>query len=137
DASGQPVLPCIDVYERAGSATNLISTGSQNANSSADASFSAVSLEGGRVFFTTTAPLALGDTDGSAIDVYERTSGVTTLVSTGPASENGPHSAMLVGLSSDGTRVFFSTYEKETADDVDANWLDIYERAANATTLIS
>ena len=49
----------------------------------------------------------------------------------------GRTSASLVGISADGTRVFFATYEKETADDLDANWLDIYERAANATTLIS
>ncbi len=137
DAAGQPVVPCIDVYERAGGVTNLISTGSQNANSSDDASFSAISLEGGRVFFTTSAALEPADTDSSAIDVYERTADVTTLVSTGPVSQNGPHAASLVGISADGTRVFFATYEKETADDLDANWLDIYERAAYATTLIS
>jgi hypothetical protein len=131
------VLPCIDVYERSSGTTTLISTGSQNPHSSNDASFSAISLEGGRVFFTTSAALSSNDTDGTAIDVYERIDGATTLTSTGPASPNGPHAASLLAISTDGARAFFGTYEKETADDLDTNWLDIYERAANATTLIS
>ncbi len=137
DAQGEPVLPCIDVYERAGFNTTLISTGTQNTNSSHDASFSAISLEGGRVFFTTGAAFSAADTDPSAIDVYERTGTVTTLTSTGPMSPNGPHSAELLGLSADGTKAFFGTYEKVTSNDLDANWLDIYERSANATWLIS
>ena len=45
-----------------------------------------------RVFFTTRGALVGSDTDQS-LDVYERSSGVTTLVSTGPAGGNGPSGA--------------------------------------------
>ena len=42
-----------------------------------------------------------------------------------------------MGASTDGTRVFFQTYEQLVATDTDATWLDVYERNAGATTLIS
>ena len=42
-----------------------------------------------------------------------------------------------MGASTDGTRVFFQTYEKLVTADTDATWLDAYERNAGATTLIS
>jgi hypothetical protein len=130
----QPTLLCNDVYERQGSTTTWISSGG---NGSFEASFAAISQEGGRVFFQTGEGLSGADGDGGAQDVYERFGAATNLVSQGPAGGTGPHSSEYVGSSADGTRVFFQTYEKLTANDTDNNWLDQYERNAGATTLLS
>ena len=69
--------------------------------------------------------------------MYERFGSTINLISQGPAGGNGPHLSEFVGASTDGTRVFFQTYEKLVATDTDATWLDAYERNAGATTLIS
>jgi hypothetical protein len=136
DTSEPPlyILQCLDVYERAGGNTNWISSGGNGAH---NASFAAISQEGGRVFFDTTEPLLAVDTDNNFRDLYERFTGVTSLVSQGPVGGGGPHDATFVGASTDGTRVFFQTYEQLVAADTDATWLDVYERNAGATTLIS
>ena len=136
DTSEPPlfILPCFDVYERSGGNTTLISSGG---NGPHNASFAAISQEGGRVFFQTTEALDAADTDPGAGDVYERFGATINLISQGPAGGNGPHLSEFVGASTDGTRVFFQTYEQLVATDTDATWLDVYERNAGATTLIS
>src|SRR6185295_17211554 len=136
DTSEPPmyILLCFDVYERSNGNTTWVSTGG---NCSHNASFAALSQEGGRVFFNTTEALLPADGDGSAQDVYERFAGNLNLVSQGPAGGTGNHSAEFVGASTDGTRVFFQTYEQLVSADTDATWLDVYERNAGATTLIS
>ena len=136
DTSEPPlfILPCFDVYERTGGNTTLVSSGG---NGSHSASFAAISQEGGRVFFQTSESLVAADTDPGATDVYERFGSTINLISQGPAGGNGPHLSEFVGASTDGTRVFFQTYEKLVAADTDATWLDAYERNAGATTLIS
>ena len=125
---------CFDVYERTGGTTTWLSSGG---NGSHNASFAAISQEGGRVFFETTEALVAADTDPGASDVYERFGATTNLISQGPAGGNGPHLSEFVGASTDGTRVFFQTYEQLVASDTDATWLDVYERNAGATTLIT
>ena len=136
DASEPPlyILPCFDVYERTGGNTTWLSSGG---NDSHNASFAAISQEGGRVFFQTTEALSGADADGGAGDVYERFGTSTNLISQGPAGGTGNHQAEFVGASTDGTRVFFHTYEQLVSADTDASWLDVYERNAGATTLIS
>ncbi|MGH2979892.1 MAG: hypothetical protein ACRDLQ_09695 [Solirubrobacterales bacterium] len=136
DTSEPPlfILQCFDVYERSGGTTTWVSSG---ANGSHNASFSAISQEGGRVFFDTSEPLVAADGDPDARDVYERFGAATNLISQGPVGGTGPHAAALVGLSTDGTRVFFQTYEQLVSTDTDATWLDVYERNGGATTLIS
>ena len=136
DTSEPPlyILPCFDVYERTGGNTTWLSSGGNGAH---NASFAAISQEGGRVFFSTTEALLPSDTDPGAADVYERFGATTNLVSQGPAGANGQHLAEFVGVSTDGTRVFFQTYEQLVSTDTDATWLDLYERNAGATTLIS
>jgi hypothetical protein len=136
DTSEPPlyILLCFDVYERSGSTTTWVSTGGNGAH---NASFAAISQEGGRVFFDTTEQLLAADLDTSSRDVYERFSGALNLVSQGPSGGGGPHFAEFVGASTDGTRVFFQTYEQLTSNDTDATWLDVYERNAGATTLIT
>jgi hypothetical protein len=122
------------VYERSGGTTTWLSSGG---NDSHNASFSALSQEGGRIFFETTEALAGADGDGNAKDLYERFGSTTNLVSQGPVGGTGPHASELVGISADGTRVFFHTYEQLVSADTDATWLDVYERNAGATTLIT
>ena len=136
DASEPPlfILPCFDVYERSGGNTTWLSSGGNGAH---NASFAAISQEGGRVFYSTTETLLAADADSGARDVYERFGASTNLISQGPAGGTGNHQAEFVGASTDGTRVFFHTYEKLTTNDTDATWLDVYERNAGATTLIT
>ena len=105
------------------------------------------SADGSHAFFETDDRLVGADID-KQVDVYERSGGVTTLISTGP---NGgatgddylradyapdPAGPVLLAVSSDGSRVFFSTLERLSGEDQD-NVSDIYERHGNATTLIS
>jgi hypothetical protein len=136
DTSEPPlyILQCFDVYERSNGNTTWVSSG---ASGSHNASFAAISQEGGRVFFTTTEALLPADGDSGAQDVYERFAGNLNLISQGPAGGSGNHAAELVGASTDGTRVFFQTYEQLVSADTDATWLDVYERNAGATTLIT
>jgi hypothetical protein len=125
----------LDVYERAGGATVLVSTGPAGGNGSFDATLKVVSEGGTRVLFETAEGLVSSDTD-AAIDVYERMGGTTALVSTGPAGGNGTDDALFQGASSDGALVVFGTAESLDASDTDS-LLDLYERADGTTTLVS
>jgi hypothetical protein len=116
----------------------LVSTGPAGGNAAVDVNDFALSRDGGRAFFTTAEPLVAGDTDNQ-VDLYERTAGSTTLVSTGPAGGNGPYDVqpyLYSGISRDGSQVLFSTKERLTADDTD-DQADVYERSAGTTTLVS
>jgi hypothetical protein len=125
----------IDVYERAGGITRLLSTGPTGGNSAFDATFGGASSDGLRVFFTTSERLVPGDTD-NARDVYLRTGGATTLISTGPAGGNGDADADITGITDDGTLAFFVTNEQLTSADQDTSF-DIYSRSDTTTELIS
>src|SRR6185295_15321754 len=57
------------------------------------ASYRGQSADGTRVFFTTTEALVSADTDASS-DIYERSAGTTTLISTGPTGGNGAFNAV-------------------------------------------
>jgi hypothetical protein len=126
-----------DVYERAGGATTLVSTGPAGGNDFFDANFGGVSADGTRVFFQTGEPLVLTDLDGSYQDVYERSGGTTTLVSTAPGDPGAPADASFVGASDDGSHVFFATPLSLLSSDADGGWRDIYERSGVATSLVS
>jgi hypothetical protein len=127
----------IDVYERSGGGTTLISAPGVGASGSPAATFfQAVSDDGTKVFFATTENLVAADTDGLT-DVYERSGGTTSLVSApGLGSSGSPTSAVFRRISSDGSRVFFETSENLVTADTDGI-NDIYERSAGTTTLIS
>ena len=124
-----------DIYERAGAATTLVSTSATAGNGAFAATYAGASDDGSRVFFTTREQLTGADTDASQ-DVYERAAGVTTLISTGSTGGNGAFMSTFNGASADGSKVFFQTTEKLTAQDTDST-RDIYQRSAGATTLIS
>ena len=81
----------MDVYERSGGQTTLISTGPAGGNGVSDPSFEDVSADGAVVLFSTDESLVSADTDAQ-FDVYERSGGQTTLISTGPAGGNGASS---------------------------------------------
>jgi hypothetical protein len=133
--------PCGDIYERVSGVPALLSAGPTGGNGPFDVEpFDArisVSTDGSHVFFETAERLVSEDTDNQR-DVYERSGGITNLVSTGPVGGNGPHAAFFGGLSSDGAHAFFVTDEELTSDDMDPRvCLDVYERAGGVTKLVS
>jgi hypothetical protein len=126
----------MDVYERAGATTILLSTGPAGGNGAFNVSFAANSADGTRVFFRTTEQLVSSDADTTQ-DLYERSGGATTLLSTGPAGGNGAFQAIFAGISQDGSKAFFQTSESLVAADADTGWRDVYQRSNGTTTLFS
>jgi hypothetical protein len=124
-----------DIYERVGNTTSLVSTGPSGGNGPSDAFFDGASNDGSRVFFDTDEKLVPADTD-NFIDVYQRSGGATTLVSTGPSGGNGAFDVTFDGISRDGAHVFFETDEALVAGDTDGS-TDIYDRSGGTTTLIT
>ncbi len=98
----------VDVYERSGGETTLVSIGATG-NSAFPVTFVGASANGTRVFFRTFESLVSTDTD-TGLDIYERSGGQTTLISTGPTGGNDTDQPFFVGASADGTRVFFRTF---------------------------
>jgi hypothetical protein len=126
------------IYERFGGHTQLVSAPAAGGSGSGDGTvFGASSGDGQKIFFTTRDALAPEDTDGGFEDVYERSNGVTTLLSVpGPGADPEPTFAFFDGASRDGLHVFFeSTARYSTDDPNDIN--DIYERVGGVTNLIS
>jgi hypothetical protein len=124
-----------DVYDRSGGSTAQVSTGPGGGNGGIDAFFDGSSADGTQVFFDTTESLVATDTDTRA-DVYDRSAGTTTQISTGSAGGNGAFDAFFEGSSQDGQRVFFATPESLEPGDTDAS-SDVYERFLGGTTHIS
>ena len=129
----------MDIYEHVvGGGTNLVSTGPQGGNGAFDASFENTNPDGSHVLFRTAEQLVAADTD-AVEDVYDRSGGTTTLVSTGPQATTcffGPSTAYSYGISPDGTRILFTSSDKLVPEDVDCGD-DVYERAGGTTTLVS
>ncbi|HYH59460.1 MAG TPA: hypothetical protein VD790_09605 [Thermoleophilaceae bacterium] len=127
-----------DLYERAGTATTLVSVGEGvGGNGAFDVNPSHLSLDGTRVTFVTQEKLSLADGD-SQPDVYQRAGGVTQLLSRGTAGGNGAFMATFQGATEDGTRVFFGTTEKLIdADTDDGSKGDVYEWSGGQVTLVS
>lgn len=127
-----------DVYQHSGGVTSLVSTGEEGkGNGAAPATFSWASTAAGPqvAVFRTGEALTSEDKDNSQ-DVYERSGGVTTLVSVGPEGGNGEVDANFAGASEDGSKIFFVTTESLVAQDKDSS-LDVYVRSGETTTLVS
>jgi len=122
----------LDVYRRDGSQVALVSFGPDGGNGPHDAHLAAVNRAGGRIFISTREQLLASDTD-QAVDIYQRSGGVVTLISTGPNGGNGPWHAELAGISENGRDVFFETNEQLVATDTDGVQ-DVYQRSDAATT---
>jgi WD40-like Beta Propeller Repeat len=127
-----------DLYERSGGTTKLVSAPTGVADpDTAGAVFSGSSADGSRVFFSTPQKLTPDDTDAGRWDVYERSAGTTTLVSTGGGAPLPTDHATFIGASRDGTRVLFYSNQRLSPDDTDTGRYDVYERAGGATSLLS
>jgi hypothetical protein len=149
-----------DVYSRnlSSEATTRVSlpgascTDPECGNGENDAGFAGASADGSKVFFVTDEALApaepegdlsaFGDSDEET-DIYERSSGATTLVSLGQQTEgggsyrgNGPYPAQLRAVSADGSLAFFTSEEQLTEADEDSDE-DIYERTGGGPLLVS
>ena len=122
-----------DVYERSGGATTQLSIGPNGGNSAIDSFYAGSSTDGTRVFMLSYDPLTANDTDTGRKDVYERSGGTTTLMSTGG---NGPYGAEFDGATPDGTHVFFHTDESLVGSDSDGI-ADVYDHSGGSTTQVS
>jgi len=90
----------------------------------------------GRTFFSTGDPLVPQDTDG-LVDVYEFVAGHAQLISSGTSAvDEGPVAfaappalsiAGLVGVSADGTDVYFSTFDTLVGQDHNGSQLKFYD----------
>lgn len=140
----------VDVYERTGTTTTLVSNGPTDPQNAVNATVVATMPLGGpttrsnevtddgRVFFTTAAPLVAQDNDAS-VDVYAGDGTTTTLISgTHNSSASGPvvAAASFAGATPDGSEVVFATTEKITDDDTDAG-IDLYAYRNGTVTRIS
>jgi len=132
-----------DVYARSGGATTLVSTGAEGegGNGLEAATLDWVSPDGSTaaVFFSTAESLSSEDTDTSQ-DVYERSGGTTTLISTGPEPVAPDRNASFVDASVDGSLAFFVTSQSLVEADGDPEQKDVYARstgASPATSLVS
>ncbi len=83
----------------------------------------------GRVFFGSLDPLVPLDADGLP-DVYEFVNGRAQLISTGVAASGDPN-AGLVGVSADGTDVYFSTLETLVSQDKNGPFRKFYDARTN------
>lgn len=125
----------VDVYERSAGQTTLVSVPAPGGNSNSDDIYF-VNAVAGHVLMKTGAQLTASDTDADA-DLFERTAGQTLLVSApGTGAAGGSFEADFARVSNDGKRIFFTTYERLTDADNDAD-SDVYVRADGATTLLS
>jgi hypothetical protein len=131
-----------DVYSRdvGGESTTLVSQAGTGClgtcgDGAADADFTGASTTASVIFFETDEPLVPADTDTSS-DVYQRSGGETSLVSTGPMSKNGASDPHLAQVSQDGAHALITTEERLTIDDLDTE-SDVYDRHAGATLLVS
>jgi hypothetical protein len=125
----------MDIYERSNGTTTLLSIGPGGGNAAKSASFVAASQDGSKMFFRTAESLVAADTD-TAVDIYMRANGVTTLMSTGPNGGNGAFNAIFDAITPDGSTLFFDTSESLVSGDTDAQ-RDVYQRSGSTTTELS
>jgi hypothetical protein len=124
-----------DVYDRSGGTTTRVSASATGSNGGFNAFFDGVSADGTRVFFETGEKLdTVNDTD-SSVDIYERSSGTTSLLSTAAGGSNGAFNALFDGNSTDGTKVFFETRDGILGDG--DGMLDVFQRSGGTTTKLS
>jgi hypothetical protein len=124
-----------DVYQRSAATTTLLSTGPTGGNGALPAGYDGASADGSHVFFHSEEQLVAADTDGQR-DIYDRTGGTTTtLVSAGQINGNGPNPVTFDRASSDGSHVFFETFEQLASADTDASQ-DVYDRSGGTTTTL-
>ena len=90
---------------------------------------------GDRVFIATREALVSSDTD-SSLDIYQRSGGVVTLISTGPDGGNGAPGAELIDISTTARRSC-SRPPSPWSLPIPTPMQDVYERSGGTTTLVS
>jgi len=127
-----------DIYARNGGVLALRSLATTGGNGPYDASFAGASNDGVHVFLVTAEPLVPAEDTDNALDVYEVTAGVATLVSTGPlAGKTSIPAGLPTGaVAADGSHAFFITEERITEGDPDAE-NDVYDHFSGGTLLAS
>ena len=123
-----------DVYTWSDGVTTLVSTSTTAGSGPFRAEYAGMTRDAAHIFFTTWEPMVAEDTD-SLPDLYDRSGGVTTLVSTSP-SEVEPSWGSFLAVTPDGNHVFFHSESRLLPIDTDT-WSDIYERFEGQTTLVS
>lgn len=127
-----------DVYARNGGTVTLRSLAGTGGNGPFNASFAGASNDGAHLFLVTDEPLVPAVDTDSALDVYEVTAGVASLVSTGPLAGKASIPAGLPAgaVAADGSHAFFITEERVTEGDPDAE-NDVYDHFSGGTLLTS
>lgn len=123
----------LDVYARTGSANHLVSN--VETATPEDVVFQYRTPDGEHAFFSTAEPLDAADTDDRT-DVYrwDASDDSVHLVSVGPQAGT-PDDAAFQRASADGSRVWWSTYERLAAGDADA-FSDVYLREGDADATV-
>ncbi|MFL5834257.1 MAG: hypothetical protein ACJ76B_09785 [Solirubrobacterales bacterium] len=127
-----------DVYARNGGTVTLRSLAATGGNGPYNASFAGASNDGVHLFVVTPEALVPSADTDTALDVYEITGGVASLVSTGPAAVKSQIPAGLPtgAVATDGSHAFFITEEHLTEGDPDAE-NDVYDHFSGGTLLAS
>jgi hypothetical protein len=137
--SGEDKDSSQDVYGWSGGTPVLESIGPDGGNGASIVTYAGTSGDGGTVYFQTDEKLdATADTD-SAQDVYQRSGGVTSLVSAGEGGKGNGGAAASFNWASTaaGPQVaVFGTDEQLTSADEDSAQ-DVYKRSGGVTTLVS
>lgn len=132
-----------DVYDIHDGTTELISTGPNDPGAAIDgfhsATFDGASENGSRVFFDTDLALVPDDLD-RCTDIYERSGGQTTLISTGPAASQGfggnvCDQVRFGGVSRDGTHAFFTSSDHLVSSQSSGE--QIYQRVGDQVTSLT
>ena len=134
----QPDLDArVDIYEWSAGTLSVVVAGPTGGNGSFD-QFSnvMVSQDGSRVFFDDPGATWSPRIPTATQDAYERSGGITRLLSTGPVGGNGALDVRLEAVSEDGARAFFRTAEPLTADDPNTSE-DTYRSEGGAITRVS
>lgn len=128
-----------DLYEWHDGAISLVSTGPTDpgvAGSNNGAAFAGASQDGTHVYFVSWDRLVTADLDSNG-DIYERTGGTTSLVSTGTGGGTGTYEISAINdVADDGSRIFFETNEPIVLEDSNSN-TDVYEGTAGSSKLVS
>lgn len=136
-----------DVYDWSNGVATLASIGPDGGDGEVNALFAGSSPSGDAVFFETTESLLAVDGD-EAQDLYRRSGGETTLVSSGIATCGGSscevnagivrNTGVPAGVFDGGSKIFFFSSEKLAVEDSD-DALDVYLRdlEEGTTTLVS
>ena len=123
----------LDVYERSGLVTSLVTPGS----SEFDATYLGAADDASAVYYGTAQKVSSADLD-SILDIYEWSGGGSpALISVGPEGGNGSQTPHLSAVSDDGSLAFFTTKERLTVDDNFSGETDVYAHSETGTRLVS